>query len=111
MTKDQVLETAKSMFLQDSRRKEVLDFMTQNGLSGTEAEIMASNAYQAIKDERQALIQEQKKEEKKSGWNRIILGALIVLVSVIVLFATGKFYYFIAIGGIVLIVQGYNKLS
>jgi len=101
MNENQLLETAQSMFLNNSGWKEVIQFFNENGINGDQAETMATDAYKAVKEERREMIQEDVGEEKKGGKTNIIIGALILFAGIIATMTTTSIWYGAMIVGVV----------
>ena len=111
MNENQLLETAQSMFLNNSGRKEVIEFFNKNGINGQEAETMATDAYKAVKEERKEMIQEEVVEEKKGGKNSIIIGTLILLAGIIATMTTDSIWYGAMIVGVISMISGIAKMN
>jgi positive regulator of sigma E activity len=106
MNENQLLESSKLMFLQNSGRKDEIDFLTQNGILEEKAEIMATDAYRAIKDQRKEMIQEVEVEEKKSVGKSVIIGFLILIAGIIATMVTDRIWYGAMIVGVIAIAKG-----
>jgi len=111
MNENQIMETAQSMFLQNSGRKEVINFLIENGISKENAESMATEAYRAIKDQRKEMMQVEEVEERKSTSKSVIIGALILLAGIIATMTTDRIWYGAMIIGVITMVSGTSRKS
>ena len=78
MDENQLFETAKSIFLQQGGRKQVIDYLKENGVSDEDAEAMATKVYLEVKSE---IPQVTYTEDEGSGFPSwlIYVGILIVI--------------------------------
>lgn len=109
MPENQLIENAKSMFLNDSGRKDVIDYLTQNGISDDEANTVATNAYLAIKDQRKELMEEKDQEIKNEMNKFLVIGILVIVGSIIAALATGRIWIGAIIAGIIMIIKGVRR--
>ena len=77
MNENQLFDAAKLMFLHNSGRKDVIDYLNQNGITDEKAETMATNAFLAVKDQ---IRKEEVIEEGAGfpGWI-VYIGILLVI--------------------------------
>ena len=96
MISDEIRQQAQMMFLQEAGRKNVIDFLNQNGVQGDDAEKEATAAFLAIKDQRQTAIEaraEAEAEEQKGSPVSIALGFLLMIGGVIATLTTDSIWY------------------
>jgi hypothetical protein len=104
---NQTLETAQTMFLHGSRRKEVIDFLLANGVSQEEVDTVATNAYLSIKDQRQEILETYEEQTEGGGTGAsAIIGALLLFGGIIATMATDRIWYGAMIVGLIMIVKG-----
>lgn len=106
MNEQQINETIQLMFLQNSGRKDVIDFLAANNIEGEKAETMATNAYLAIKDQRQAMIETQEVQREKGGIGTIIFGAVIMIAGIVASMNSDTLWYGAIIVGFITVIQG-----
>jgi len=115
-TKQQKIENAElhnaasNMFLKGAGRKDVIDFLAQNGVETQAAETMATSAYLAVKDQLKAIVDKQLGEQATGGGSTGILSILIGIVLIaggtIATMSTDSIFYG-AIGvGVITLFQG-----
>lgn len=106
MNEKQISETAQLMFLQNSGRKDVIDFLATNNIIGEQAETIATNAYLAIKDQRHAMIETQEVQKAKGGMGTIIFGAVIMIAGIVASMNSDTLWYGAILVGLITVIQG-----
>jgi len=106
MDEKQITEVAQLMFLQNSGRKDVIDFLATKNITGDEAETMATNAYLAIKDQRQTMLGTQEVQKAKGGIGSIIFGAVLMTVGIVASMNSDTLWYGAILVGFITIIQG-----
>ena len=107
MRKEDLLEQAKIMFLNNAGRKEVLAYFESNDLAGEEAETLATDAFKSIRDERRkTLEQNTKKENRGSGLSSLLFGVGIVVVTGAIAYVTDYLFYVAFLIGFFMIIRG-----
>lgn len=106
MDEKQLSQTAQLMFLQNSRRKDVIDFLAANNVVGDAAETMATEAYLAIKDQRQAMLKTKEEQVEKGGVGSIILGAILMIGGISASMNSDTLWYGAILGGFIIIIKG-----
>lgn len=109
MTQEVITEQAKTMFLNNSGRKEVIAFLLKNGVSEQDVEKVATDAFLAIKEQRKELLEEKEVEVKKAMSKSLIIGGIVLLGGIIATMTTNRIWYG-AIGiGLIMMVNGVRK--
>ncbi|MCB0632166.1 MAG: hypothetical protein R2824_20000 [Saprospiraceae bacterium] len=121
MEKDQQFATVQQMFLNGSRRKEIIDYLESQGLSGDAANQLANDAYKSVKDQRRAIIDAQHSDEgefagmndsnDKSGGGRIGLGVLFLVGGIVATMVTDRIWYGLMIIGGAMIITGIARMA
>lgn len=96
MTENQISEQAQSMFLQNKTRREVITFLASKGIIDDKAESMATEAYKAIRAQREELVgqyNEVKSDEPRGGTGAILIGILLMVGGVIATMASDRIWY------------------
>jgi len=106
MDEKQIIETAQIMFLRNSGRKEVIDFLATHNITGDQAETMATNAYLAIKDQRQAMIETQEDQQEKGGIGSIVFGAILMIGGIAASMNSDTLWYGAILVGFITLIQG-----
>ena len=106
MNEKQITETAQLMFLQNSGRKDVIDFLAANNIVGEQAETIATNAYLAIKEQRHEMIETQEDQKAKGGIGTIIFGAVIMVAGIVASMNSDTLWYGAILVGLVTVIQG-----
>ncbi|MFK7771742.1 MAG: hypothetical protein AB8F94_06370 [Saprospiraceae bacterium] len=101
-----MIETIQLMFLRNSGRKDVIDFLATNNVEGEQAEAMATNAYLAIKDQRQSMIETHEVQKEKGGLGSIIFGAVIMTAGIVASMNSDTLWYGAILVGLITVIQG-----
>ena len=111
MNEPQIKEAAQIMFLKGSGRKDVINFLAQNGIAEERVETMATEAYLAIKDQRMQMIEAADEDVQGGGGGgvTIALGALLLVGGIVATMATNRIWYGAMIIGVVMIFKGLSK--
>ena len=111
MNETQIQQAAQTMFLNGSGRKDVINFLTQNGISEDRVDDMATNAYLAIKDQRMQMIETADGDTAGSGngTTSIAIGALLLVGGIVATMASNRIWYGAMIIGAVMIFKGIGK--
>ena len=105
----QVSKVAQAMFLKGAGRKAVIDFLAENGVTGNEAETMATEAYKAVKPLREAALKEKHAEPKPvggGGIGSIAIGAILIIGGLIATMSTDRIWYGAMIVGAIALFKG-----
>ena len=106
MIKTKIIEEAENLFLKNSGRKEVIEFIEQSGILGEEAELIASNAYESVNGK----IEEARKieEQKLNGgpYGQIGLGILAIGVTIFGIIEFDRIFYVAGIIGLIFLGKG-----
>lgn len=111
MDENQIATTAQLMFLQGKGRKDVIDFFNEKGITGEAAETQATNAYLAVKDKRQEMLEIESgaTEEKGGGMGSILIGVLFLGGGIAATAASDSIWYGAMIVGVISIMSGIAK--
>ena len=107
MNERQIIETAQSMFLKNSGRKEVVDFLANNNIIGEQAETIATDAYMSIKGQRQAIIKTSDSKEASSGLGSIIFGGILMIGGIVASMNSDTLWYGAIFVGLITLVKGF----
>ena len=106
MNEKQIVETIQLMFLRNSGRKEVIDFLATNNIEGEQAETMATDAYLAIKDQRNTMLETQEVQKAKGSFGTIIFGAVIMIIGIVASMNSDTLWYGAILVGFITVIQG-----
>ena len=109
---NQVFQMAQKMFLADKGRKEVLDFLETQGVTGEEAEKMATDAFKSIRDQRRAIIEQQggtsaaSESKGSAGIGSILFGLVLIIGGIVATMSSDSIWYGAILVGVITLIQG-----
>lgn len=114
MNEKQVFETAKTMFLQNKGRKEVIEFIGANGIEDTHSETMATEAFLAIKEQRREMIAAANPDMDEKpigggGMASVAIGAVIMIGGIVATMSTNRIFYGAIIVGLITMIGGFVR--
>lgn len=104
-------KAASLMFLQGAGRKDVIDFLNENGVGEEDAEKMATSSYMAVKDQRKAIVEQQLGTQAQAsggsgGIVSILIGILLIGGGIAASMGTDRFFYGAILVGVITLFQG-----
>ena len=109
MTENATIQTAQAMFLHGSGRKEVIEYLLQNGTPETKVDDVATNAYLAIKEQRMQLLNEREDDSSSGVGGSAIFGVLLLLGGIVATMSTDRIWYGAMLVGVVMIIKGFRR--
>ncbi len=118
MDEKQVFAQAQQMFLADRGRKDVIDFMIANGIDEERSEVMATEAFKSIRDQRRAMVEEQggaaygdEGGSSGGGIGSVILGLVFLIGGVVATMSSDSIWYGAIIVGVITLFSGIAKMA
>ncbi len=109
MNENEIIKTAQMMFLQNKGRKEVIDFLLDNGIDKDSVDSIATDAFKAIQDERKKMMEEQETEVSKEMNKSLIIGVLFLIGGIIATLTTDRIWYGAMGVGVITMINGMRK--
>ena len=81
MTKEEIQQTAKLMFLENHGRKKVIEMLNENGIFNEEAEKMATQAYLAVKDQIRQRVEVAEESEGGGGMGWLVYVVILLVIN------------------------------
>jgi len=106
------------MFLHESGRKEVIDFMMANGMDEAKAESTATEAFLSIRNQRRTMAlnaeeatYESGGENSGAGIGSIVIGIILIIIGIGASMGTDRIFYGAVLVGAITLIQGIAKAA
>ncbi len=98
MENTELQKLASLMFLRGAGRKDVIDFLAENGVEAAATEKMATDAYMAVKEQRKEIVEEQVGAQAATGGGSggvisIVIGLVLMIGGIAATMASDSIFY------------------